>query len=112
MPATAGRRAYDHRMRDLVCEERAPGLFRHLGVPRSTAVSWIRRGPRVHKRIDGGISGARTPSSPHGHTSGRAGTAFTAADVPNIDRVILLAPSTQTAEITVTSLCITGITFQ
>jgi hypothetical protein len=40
------------------------------------------------------------------------GTALTPADVPNIDRVILLVPSTQTAEITVTSLCITGITFQ
>ena len=46
MPATAGRRAYDHRMRDLVAEERDPRLFHHLGVPRSTAVSWIRRGPR------------------------------------------------------------------
>jgi len=46
MPATACRHAYDHRMRDLVCEPRDPGLFRHLGVPRSTAVSWIRRGPR------------------------------------------------------------------
>ena len=46
MPATACRRAYDHRMRDLVCEERDPRLFHHLGVPLSTAVSWIRRGPR------------------------------------------------------------------
>ena len=46
MPAATCRRAYDHRMRDLVCEERDPGLFHHLGVPRSTAVSWIRRGPR------------------------------------------------------------------
>jgi putative transposase len=46
MPATACRRAYDHRMRDLVCEEKDPSLFRDLGVPRSTAVSWIRRGPR------------------------------------------------------------------
>jgi putative transposase len=46
MPATTSRRAYDHRMRDLTCEERDPGLFQHLGVPRSTAVSWIRRGPR------------------------------------------------------------------
>jgi len=46
MPATACRRAYDHRMRDLVCEERDPGLFHHLGVPRSTAVSCIRRGLR------------------------------------------------------------------
>ena len=33
-------------MRDLVCEERDPMLFRDLGVPRSTAASWIRRGPR------------------------------------------------------------------
>jgi hypothetical protein len=46
MRAAACRRAYDHRMRDLVCEERDPHLFRHLGVPLSTAVSWIRRGPR------------------------------------------------------------------
>jgi len=33
-------------MRDLVCEERDPLLFRDLDVPRSTAASWIRRGPR------------------------------------------------------------------
>jgi len=46
MLATSCRRAYDHRMRDLVCEEHDPSLFRHLGVPRSTAASWIRRGPR------------------------------------------------------------------
>jgi putative transposase len=46
MPAATLRRTYDHRMRDLVCEERDPHLFRHIGVPRSTAVSWIRRGPR------------------------------------------------------------------
>ena len=46
MLATSCRRAYDHRMRDLVCEEHDPGLFRHLGVPRSTAASWLRRGPR------------------------------------------------------------------
>jgi hypothetical protein len=47
MPATACRRAYDHRMRDLVCEERDPRLFRHLGAPRSTAARWIRRGPPI-----------------------------------------------------------------
>jgi hypothetical protein len=46
MHATSCRRAYDHRMRDLVCQERDPGLFQHLSVPRSTAASWIRRGPR------------------------------------------------------------------
>ena len=46
MPASPCRHTYDHRMRDLVCEERDPMLFRDLGVPRSTAASWIRRGPR------------------------------------------------------------------
>jgi hypothetical protein len=30
--------------------------------------------PTVHKRIEGGISGQRTPSSLRGHTSGRART--------------------------------------
>jgi hypothetical protein len=38
------------------------------------------------------------------------GTAITAADVPNIDQVMVQVSSTSTA-ITVTSLCITGITF-
>jgi hypothetical protein len=33
MPAATYRRAHDHRMRDLVCEERDPRLFHHLGVP-------------------------------------------------------------------------------
>jgi putative transposase len=42
----AYRRAYDHRLRDLVCEERNPALLAQLGIPRSTAASWIRRGPR------------------------------------------------------------------
>jgi putative transposase len=46
MPTLPGRRAYDHRLRDLVCEERNPMLFHDLGVPRSTAASWIRRGQR------------------------------------------------------------------
>jgi transposase InsO family protein len=40
------RRAYDHRIRDLVCEERDPALFAQLGIPRTTAASWIRRGSR------------------------------------------------------------------
>jgi len=39
-------RAYDHRIRDLVCEERDPAPFAQLGIPRSTAASWIRRGSR------------------------------------------------------------------
>ena len=46
MPTSACRHAYDHRLRDLVCEERDPMLFRDFGVPRSTAASWLRRGPR------------------------------------------------------------------
>ena len=41
------RRAYDHRLRDLTCKERNPHLFARLGVPRSTAASWLRRGPRA-----------------------------------------------------------------
>jgi hypothetical protein len=40
------RKAYDHRLRDITCEEGDPMLFRDLGVPSSTAASWIRRGQR------------------------------------------------------------------
>jgi len=39
-------RAYDHRIRDLVCQARDPALFAQLGIPRSTAASWISRGAR------------------------------------------------------------------
>ena len=46
MPNRPCHRAYDHRIRDLVCEERNPALFAQLGIPRSTAASWIRRGSR------------------------------------------------------------------
>ena len=46
MPNRPFRRAYDHRIRDLVCEERDPALFAQLGIPRSTTASWIRRGCR------------------------------------------------------------------
>ena len=46
MPNRPCHRAYDHRIRDLVCEERNPDLFAQLGIPRSTAASWIRRGSR------------------------------------------------------------------
>ena len=46
MPNPPCRRAYDHRIRDLVCEERSPALFAQLGIPRSTTASWIRRGSR------------------------------------------------------------------
>ncbi len=44
---TARRNAYDHRLRDLTILERNPRLFANLGVPRSTAASWLRRGPRA-----------------------------------------------------------------
>jgi putative transposase len=46
IPISPGRRAYDHRLRELVCEGRDPMMFQDLGVPRSTAASWLRRGPR------------------------------------------------------------------
>jgi putative transposase len=46
VPNRPCQRAYDHRIRDLVCEERNPGLFAQLGIPRSTTGSWIRRGSR------------------------------------------------------------------
>jgi hypothetical protein len=39
-------RAYDHRIRDLVCEERNSALFAQPGIPPSTTASWIRRGSR------------------------------------------------------------------
>ena len=46
MPTSPCRRAYDHRLREITCEEGDRLLFRDLGVPRSTAASWIRRGQR------------------------------------------------------------------
>ena len=46
-PSAAARCAYDHRLRELTCQERNPRLFARLGVPRSTAASWLRRGPRA-----------------------------------------------------------------
>ncbi len=47
MPTTPRRRAYDHRIRDLVCASRDPSLFADLGIPRSTARSWLRRGSQA-----------------------------------------------------------------
>ena len=41
------RRAYDNPLRDLTCQERNSHLFARLGVPRSIAASWLRRGPRA-----------------------------------------------------------------
>src|SRR5664279_4424150 len=46
MSTSPCRKSYDHRLRDITCEEGDPMLFRDLGVPRSTAASWIRRGQR------------------------------------------------------------------
>ena len=40
----AFRRAYDHRIRAAVCGTGDKQLFAQLGIPRSTASSWIRRG--------------------------------------------------------------------
>ena len=39
------RRRYDHRIRDHVARTGNVGLFPELDIPRSTARSWIRRGP-------------------------------------------------------------------
>jgi putative transposase len=38
------RRAYDHRIKEQIIRTGDPGLFPELEIPRSTAVSWIRRG--------------------------------------------------------------------
>jgi hypothetical protein len=40
------------------------------------------------------------------------GTYLTAADVPNIENIAVSVPSSMTSSITVTGLCITGITFK
>jgi len=47
------RRAYDHRLRELACEEGNAHLLGGMGVPRSTAAaSWLRRGPRAVVTLD------------------------------------------------------------
>ena len=38
------RRAYDHRIKDQIIRAGDPELFPELEIPRSTALSWIRRG--------------------------------------------------------------------
>jgi hypothetical protein len=38
------RRAYDHRIKEQIIRAGDPELFPELEIPRSTAVSWIRRG--------------------------------------------------------------------
>jgi len=44
VPENACRRTYDHRLRELAYHAGDPGVAQRLGVPRSTARSWIRRG--------------------------------------------------------------------
>jgi hypothetical protein len=39
------RRAYDHRIKEEIIRAGDPELYPELEIPRSTAVSWIRRGP-------------------------------------------------------------------
>ena len=41
---TRSRRTYDHRVEEQIIRTRNPDLFPELGIPRSTALSWIRRG--------------------------------------------------------------------
>jgi putative transposase len=40
------RRAYDHRLRDHVCQDRPLPRLQELKIPRSTVASWRSRGPR------------------------------------------------------------------
>ena len=49
---SAPRRAYDHRLRELALEDGDARLLKGLGVPRSTSVSWLRRGPRAVVTLD------------------------------------------------------------
>jgi putative transposase len=51
-PMSACRRAYDHRLREMTCEEGDPHLFSRMGVPRSTSMSWLRRGPGAVVTLD------------------------------------------------------------
>jgi len=45
-PPMRTRKAYDHRLRALVCEQKDQSLPPRLGIPRSTAATWLRRGAR------------------------------------------------------------------
>ncbi|MBN2195872.1 MAG: DDE-type integrase/transposase/recombinase [Polyangiaceae bacterium] len=51
-------RAYDHRIRDLVCATGNLALAGRLGVPERTARSWLRRGTRDVVTLDDGDVGA------------------------------------------------------
>lgn len=42
--SSRSRRAYDHRIKQQIVRTRNPDLFPGLGIPHSTALSWIRQG--------------------------------------------------------------------
>lgn len=46
------RRAYDHRIKEQIIRAGNPDLLPAFGTPRSTAMSWIRRGPREVVSLD------------------------------------------------------------
>src|SRR5471032_2233334 len=46
------RRAYDHRLRELACEGGNAHPLGGIGVPRSTAAIWLRRGPHAVVTLD------------------------------------------------------------
>jgi len=50
---TRSRRTYDHRVKEQIIRTRNPDLFPELGIPRSTALSWIRRRDEVVDEIGG-----------------------------------------------------------
>ncbi|HMA96987.1 MAG TPA: hypothetical protein VKP30_30085 [Polyangiaceae bacterium] len=51
------RRTYDHRSKAQIIATGDPTLFPELGIPRSTAVSWIRRGVNTVVTFDDGSPG-------------------------------------------------------
>jgi hypothetical protein len=58
----SARKAYDHRLRDLICQTRDIELAVRLGVPRATAKSWLQRGRRdvfTADLLDAGIGKLR-----------------------------------------------------
>jgi hypothetical protein len=56
------RRAYDHRIKEQIIRTGNPDLLPELEIPRSTAVSWIRRGPREVVSLDSGPPRPRRPA--------------------------------------------------
>jgi putative transposase len=46
------RRAYDHRIRDAICDTGDPHLFPKLRIPRSTTATWLSRGCRAVVSLD------------------------------------------------------------